>query len=64
MVMILTKRDMYNLCVKEIEGGRAPRKLEFFHAPLPADLAAKLQIAKRASSDEVQPRRNASLGIE
>jgi len=56
-VMILTERDMYDLCMKEIESGRAPRNIEFFHAPLPPDLAAKLQIAKRVSSDEVSPRR-------
>lgn len=56
-LMILTERDMYELCEKEKEAGRAPRNIEFHHAPLPSDLAAKLLIAKKASSDEVSPRR-------
>lgn len=58
-LMIFTEKDMYDLCIKEIEGGRAPENIECFHAQLPADLAAKLQIARRASSEEVSPRRAA-----
>lgn len=57
-VMILTERDMYDLCEKEKDGGRVPRNIEFFHAPLPADLAARLKVARQASSDEVPPRRH------
>jgi hypothetical protein len=56
-LMILTERDMYELCEREKESGRVPRNIEFHHAPLPADLAAKLKIAKQVSSDEVSPRR-------
>ena len=56
-LMILTERDMYELCEKEKEGGRVPRNIEFHHAPLPADLAAKLKVARQASSEEVSPRR-------
>jgi hypothetical protein len=56
-LMILTEHDMYELCEKEKEGGRAPRNIEFHHAPLPPDLAAKLRLAKQVSSDEVSPRR-------
>jgi hypothetical protein len=59
-LMILTERDMYELCEKEKEGGRVPRNIEFHHAPLPEDLAAKLKIAKQVSSDEVSPRRAVS----
>lgn len=59
-LMILTERDMYELCEKEKEGGRVPRSIEFHHAPLPDDLAAKLKIAKQVSSDEVSPRRAVS----
>ena len=59
-LMILTERDMYELCEKEKEGGRAPRNIEFHHAPLPVDLAAKLKIAKQVSSDEVSPHRGLS----
>lgn len=56
-LMILTEHDMFELCEKEKEGGRAPRNIEFHHAPLPPDLAAKLKLAKQVSSDEVSPRR-------
>lgn len=56
-LMILTERDMYELCEKEKEGGRVPRNIEFYHAPLPPDLAAKLKVARQVSSDEVSPRR-------
>jgi len=63
-VMILTERDMYELCMREVEGGRAPRNIEFFHAPLPPDLAARLQIARRASSEEVSPRRTLAADSE
>jgi hypothetical protein len=59
-IMIFTERDMFELCEKEKESGRAPRNIEFHHAPLPSDLAAKLLVAKRASSDEVSPRRDSS----
>lgn len=64
-VIVLTERDMYELCEKEKEAGRAPRNIEFHHAPLPADLAAKLKVAKQVSSDEVSPQRRgpgATLG--
>jgi hypothetical protein len=55
--MILTERDMYDLCEKEKAAGRAPRNIGFYHAALPTDLAAKLKVAKQVSSDEVSPRR-------
>jgi hypothetical protein len=60
--MILTERDMYELCEKEKVDGRAPRNIEFYHAPLPPDLAAKLKIAKQVSSEEVSPRRGVTSG--
>lgn len=55
--VILTERDMYELCEKEKEAGRVPRNVEFYHAPLPCDLAEKLKLARQVSSDEVSPRR-------
>jgi hypothetical protein len=63
-LMILTERDMYELCEKEKRDGRAPRNIDFHHAPLPTDLAAKLKIAKQASSDEVSPRRRTDPASE
>jgi hypothetical protein len=56
-VVILTERDMYELCEKEKESGRTPPHIQFHHAPLPLDLAAKLKLAKKVSSDEVSPGR-------
>lgn len=55
--VILTERDMYDLCEKEKEGGRVSRNIEFHHAPLPQDLAARLKIARQVSSEEVSPKR-------
>ena len=57
--VILTEYDMYELCEKEKSAGRVPRNIEFYHAPLPPDLASKLKDAKQVSSDEVSPRRAA-----
>jgi len=59
-VMIFTEKDMFDLCMKEIDAGRAPQNIKCFHAPLPPDLGAKLQIARKVSSDEVSPRRGAN----
>jgi hypothetical protein len=55
-VMILTEHDMYELCMKERSGGRIPLQIEFFHAPLPSDLASRLLAAKQVSSAEVSPK--------
>lgn len=57
--VILTERDMYDLCEREKAGGRVPREIEFHHAPLPLELAARLKAARKVSSDEVSPRRAA-----
>lgn len=59
-LMILTERDMFGLCEKEKGAGRAPRNIEFHHAPLPAHLADTLKVAKQVSSDEVSPHRSSN----
>jgi hypothetical protein len=51
-LLILTERNMYDLCQKEASIGRVPPQIEFFHAALPDDLAVKLIDAKRRSSEE------------
>jgi len=56
--IILTERDMFDLAQKEKDAGRVPQIIEFHHAPLPPDLAARLKLARKASSDEVSPRRD------
>lgn len=35
--VILTERDVYELCEKAKEAGRTPRSIEFHHAPLPPE---------------------------
>ena len=55
-LLIFSEKSMYELCQKEVAVGRMPQQLEFFHAPLPSDLAGKLAQAKKRSSDE-------SLGV-
>lgn len=60
-LMIFTETDMFELCEREKAGGRAPQNIEFYHAPLPAHLAAKLKVAKQVSSDEVSPLRASDL---
>lgn len=55
-LMIFTEKDVRPL----YQGGRgrpSAGNIECFHAQLPPDLAAKLQIARKASSEEVSPRR-------
>lgn len=59
-LVILTEMDMFELCEKEKEGGRTPQNIDFYHAPLPPHLAARLKVAKQASSDEVSPFRSSS----
>ncbi|HEV7242356.1 MAG TPA: hypothetical protein VGQ36_24215 [Thermoanaerobaculia bacterium] len=50
----MTEYNMYGLCLKEASIGRVPQQIEFFHAPLPDELAVKLVAAKQQSADEAQ----------
>src|SRR5579884_4396618 len=52
-LVVLTERDVYDLCLRERQGGRVPTAIEFLYAELPADLAARLRMARSASSSEV-----------
>jgi len=61
-LVVLTERDMYELCLKEREGGRVPEEIEFAHAELPACLKDKLSKAKELASEEVRPRRENPSG--
>src|SRR5262249_35212511 len=54
-IVVLTDRGMYEQCLKERAGGRAPTEIEFVHAELPAELAAKLVAAQLKASEEVSP---------
>ena len=54
-MIVLTERDMYQLCQKEKSDGRVPLSIEFVHAELPDDLAIRLRGAKETASREVSP---------
>ena len=54
-LMVLTERDMYEICLKEKQGGRVPLGIEFYLVELPPELAGKLRDAKEQASQEVRP---------
>lgn len=54
-LVLLTERDMYDLCRSEKESGRVPASIEFVHVQIPAELAARLKAARRVASKEVSP---------
>lgn len=54
-LMVLTERDMFDLCLKERGAGRVPSSIEFVHVPLPPDLCDRLAAARRGCSEEVAP---------
>ncbi len=51
-VIVLTERDMYDQCQKEVAGGRVPPEIEFVCAVIPEDLRARLIAARRKASSE------------
>ena len=61
-LVVLTQRDMYELCCREQQRGRFPQTISFVHAELPADLAACLALARESASREVSPKAAASVG--
>jgi len=54
-IVVLTEKDMYENCMKEIAGGRIPVSIEFVHAQIPEDLEARLRDARQVASREVLP---------
>ena len=54
-VVVLTERGMFDLCRKELEGGRVPEGIEFVHAEIPDALAARLAAARSVASKETSP---------
>ena len=56
-IVVLTEKDMYERCIKEVQGGRVPSSIEFVRAEIPLELEARLQISRGTASDEVLPRR-------
>jgi hypothetical protein len=54
-LIVLTEPDMYEQCLKEVQGGRVPPSIEFFHAEIPDELKIRLRKARRIASREVSP---------
>ncbi len=63
-LVVLTEQDMYQLCLKERQGGRVPSEVDFLYAGLPVELAQRLRDARRASSAEVSPARLPTGDVE
>jgi hypothetical protein len=51
-ISLVTDQTMLDMLTKERAGGRVPRNIEFLHAPLPAELAERLQRSQKAASRE------------
>jgi hypothetical protein len=58
--IVLTEKDMYELCLRKKVNGRVPNEIEFLHALLPAAYVNELQKAKKIASEEVSPNRRKS----
>lgn len=56
-LIILTEKDMFDLCQKEKQNGRVPLEIEFVQAELPDTLAKSLKEARAVASKEVSPQR-------
>lgn len=54
-IVVLTEPDMYDLCQKELTGGRIPSSIEFIHAEIPVELRSRLVTARAVASREVSP---------
>ena len=52
-MIILTERDMYEVCQKEEENGRVPQEIEFYLAEIPTNLRTRLRSARETASREV-----------
>ena len=55
-LIVLTEKDMHQVCLKEKSGGRVPREIEFVLAEIPDLLRNKLSSARELASKEVSPR--------
>lgn len=51
-VIVLTEKDMFDQCKKEIAGGRVPQEIEFVCAQIPAELSTRLIAARLKASGE------------
>jgi hypothetical protein len=52
-LLILTERDMHDVCLKEKNGGRVPQDIEFHLVTIPDELHERLLRSRAAASREV-----------
>lgn len=52
-MIILTEKDMFEVCEKEKRGGRVPQEIEFHLATIPKELHSRLRSAQKKASREV-----------
>ncbi len=54
-VVVFTEKDMLDRFNKERQAGRAPREIDSYLAEIPAELRRRLEVARKASIDEIEP---------
>jgi hypothetical protein len=54
-VVVFTEKDMLDRFNREQEAGRVPREIDSYLAEIPAELRRRLEVARKASIDEVEP---------
>jgi hypothetical protein len=52
-LIILSEKDMLELCLKEKRNGRVPNEIEFLHAEIPETLQQMVREAKKIAAQEV-----------
>jgi hypothetical protein len=55
--IILSEKDMFDLCMKERENGRVPIEIEFAYAEIPESLNLSLKESKKIAANEVTPKK-------
>jgi hypothetical protein len=55
-LVLLTDKDMYDLCIGEKNSGRMPTEIEFFHCPVPDELEQRLAESRKKAAEEVTPK--------
>ena len=54
--VVMTDREMYELCDNERCKGRLPKDIELYHSQVPPELELRLKEARRVAAEEVTPK--------
>jgi hypothetical protein len=54
-IVVFTEKDMLDRFNREQQAGRVPREIDSYLAEIPAELRRRLEAARKASIDEVEP---------